>query len=138
MSQRGSPAHHEPATRIVGFDISHDDRVAKAAKDPKVALDADRAVPDNESPTSVLELSQLPAGPSSLNESPTQASLVSSQSKASLSSSSSSAMISHYGDESPPKSHLAEELRRHASLSLDNASDDHVRKGLPRLKIQRN
>lgn len=129
MSFRESP-RSEPKTRIVGFDINHDDRVADLP-----SAHQGKAVDDhNESPTSILEL--LPA------ESPNQASFASSQSKLSLTSSSrecSSGLLSNMGDgESPPKSHLAEELRRHASMNLDNSMlDEQVKQALPRLKVER-
>ena len=149
MSQRESPLS-QPATRIVGFDISHDDVrsrvVANSGNNGNSGNSGNNGNSKdmhNESPTSILEPSLTPRG---LHESPTQASMASSQSKLSLySSSSSGALMSQdatgANDESPPKSYLAEELKRHASLNLDNGSDDHdrhVKRGLPRLKIQRN
>jgi hypothetical protein len=133
-----------PKTRIVGFDINHDEREREREREreePRAALAGPtsvherKAVVHNESPTSILEVSST--------ESPSQASLVSSDSKISLTPSSredSSATLSNLGyGESPPKSHLAEELKRHASLNLDNAVlDAHVKQALPRLKTQRN
>ena len=152
MSQRESPLS-QPATRIVGFDISHDDARSRvvansgnsgnSGNNGNNGNNGNSKDMHNESPTSILEPSLTPRG---LHESPTQASMASSQSKLSLySSSSSGALMSQdatgANDESPPKSYLAEELKRHASLNLDNGSDDHdhhVKRGLPRLKIQRN
>ncbi len=132
MSPRESPLSG-PKTRIVGFDINHDDRHGCAADPPSILQG--KAVDNNESPTSILELSPT--------ELPNEASFVSSQSKVSLNSSSregSSGMLSTMGDgESPPKSHLAEELRRHASTNLDNSVlDEQVKQSLPRLKVERN
>lgn len=129
MSPRESPLSG-PKTRIVGFDITHDDRIHG-----RPSIHQGKAVDNNESPTSILELSST--------ESPNEASFVSSQSKLSLISSSregSSGILSNLGDsESPPKSHLAEELRRHASTNLDNAVlDEQVKLSLPRLKVERN
>jgi hypothetical protein len=116
------PAVHPlPARRIVGFDISQDNVMMGKAV-------------DNESPTSILELGVSPSAV-------TGASMAPSESKGSLVSSSSSTVLSRWqveGDRSPPKSYLAEELKRHSSRDLDETVlDDHVKRGLPRLKIQR-
>ena len=129
MSPRESPLS-QPKTRIVGFDINQDDRVV-----PSSCFHQGKTVDTNESPTSILE--SLPG------ESLNQTSFASSESKLSITSSSrhsSSGTLSQMSDvESPPKSFLAEELRRHASMNLDNAAlDDQVKKALPRLKIERN
>jgi len=143
MSQRESPLS-QPATRIVGFDISHDDvRSRVVANSGNIGNIGNSKDMHNESPTSILEPPPTPRG---LHESSTQASMASSQSKLSLySSPSSGASMSQdatgANDESPPKSYLAEELKRHASLNLDNGSNDndhHLKRRLPRLKIQRN
>ncbi|MEO2192487.1 MAG: hypothetical protein ABGY24_08590, partial [bacterium] len=69
-----------PKTRIVGFDINHDERAREREREePRAALAGPtsvherKAVVHNESPTSILEVSST--------ESPSQASLVSSDSK---------------------------------------------------------